>query len=129
MSAAPETPTVSDLDEAWFKRHPNRNHRVRRRIPGEPGLPDDGRRYDAGDLRRFAKPKSDALVACYLVEARKSLLDRVVELHDQFMTTMSRRARLAAEAQLRAWRRRARDGLERVLGAIETLNAAIPTKP
>ena len=35
-----------------------------------------GRRYDAGDLRRFAKPKRDALVACYLVEARKSLLDR-----------------------------------------------------
>ena len=85
-----------------------------------------GRRYDAGDLRRFAKPKRDALVACYLVEARKGLLDRVVELHDQFMTTMSRRARLAAEAQLRDWRRRARDGLERVLGAIETLNAASP---
>lgn len=34
-----------------------------------------GRRYDAGDLRRFAKPKRDALVACYLVEARKTLLD------------------------------------------------------
>jgi hypothetical protein len=61
-----------------------------------------GRRYDAGDLRRFARSKRDALVACHLVEARKSLLDRVVELHDQFMTTMSRRARLAADAQLRA---------------------------
>ena len=45
-------------------------------------------------------------------------------MNDQFMTTMSRRARLAAEAQLRDWRRRARDGLERVLGAIEALNAA-----
>ena len=33
-----------------------------------------GRRYDAGDLRRFAKPKRDALVACTLVEARKALL-------------------------------------------------------
>ena len=33
-----------------------------------------GRRYDAGDLRRFAKPKRVALVACYLVEARKTLL-------------------------------------------------------
>lgn len=50
----------------------------------------------------------------------------MVELHDQFMTGMSRRARLAADAQLRVWRRRARDGLERVLGAIETLNAASP---
>jgi len=36
-----------------------------------------GRRYDAGDLRRFAKPKRDALVACYLVEARKTLLDQI----------------------------------------------------
>jgi hypothetical protein len=37
-----------------------------------------GRNYDAGDLRRFAKPKRDALVACYLIEARKTLLDQIV---------------------------------------------------
>ena len=45
-----------------------------------------GRRYDAGDLRRFAKPKRDALVACYLVEARKTLLDQIVEMNDLFLT-------------------------------------------
>lgn len=43
-----------------------------------------GRRYDAGDLRRFAKPKRAALVACYLVEARKTLLDQIVEMNDLF---------------------------------------------
>jgi hypothetical protein len=56
-----------------------------------------GRRYDAGDLRRFAKPKRDALVACYLTGARKTLLDQIVEMHDQFVIDMNRRARHAVE--------------------------------
>jgi TnpA family transposase len=69
-----------------------------------------GRRYDAGDLRRFAKPKRDALVACYLVEARKTLLDQIVEMNDLFLTGMNRRSRNSVENQRKRLRRRARDG-------------------
>ena len=83
-----------------------------------------GRRYDAGDLRRFAKPKRDALVACYLIEARKTLLDQIVDMNDLFLTTMNRRARNSVERQRKSLRRRARDGLHRVLGAIDALIAA-----
>ena len=83
-----------------------------------------GRRYDAGDLRRFAKPKRDALVACYLVEARKTLLDQIVEMNDLFLTGMNRRARNSVERQRKSLRRRARDGLHRVLGAVDALVAA-----
>src|SRR6202051_1474181 len=83
-----------------------------------------GRRYDAGDLRRFAKPKRDALVACYLVEARKTLLDQIVEMNDLFLTGMNRRSRNSVENQRKSLRRRARDGLHRVLGAIDELVAA-----
>jgi TnpA family transposase len=83
-----------------------------------------GRRYDAGDLRRFAKPKRDALVACYLVEARKTLFDQIVEMNDQFLIGMNRRARGSVEEQRKSLRRRARDGLHRVLGAIDELVAA-----
>ena len=83
-----------------------------------------GRRYDAGDLRRFAKPKRDALVACYLVEARKTLLDQIVEMNDLFLTTMNRRARNTVETRRKSLRRRARDGLHRVLGAVDALIAA-----
>ena len=83
-----------------------------------------GRRYDAGDLRRFTVPKREALVGCYLIQARKSLLDHLVEMHDQFLTTMARRSRLAVEDRHRKLRRRARDGLHRVLGAIDALHAA-----
>src|SRR3954465_3424499 len=83
-----------------------------------------GRRYDAGDLRRFAKPKRDALVACYLVEARKTLLDQIVEMNDLFLTGMNRRSRTAVEIRRKNLRRRARDGLHRVPGAIDVLVAA-----
>jgi hypothetical protein len=83
-----------------------------------------GRRYDAGDLRRFAKPKRDALVACYLIEARKTLLDQLVEMNDQFLTGMNRRAQNTVKARTRMLRRRARTGLNRVLGAIDALAEA-----
>ena len=83
-----------------------------------------GRRYDAGDLRRFAKPKRDALVACYLVEARKTLLDQIVEMNDLFLTGMNRRARTSVEKRRKILRRRARDGLHRVLVAVDALVAA-----
>ncbi len=87
-----------------------------------------GRRYDAGDLRRFAKPKRDALVACYLVEARKTLLDQIVEMNDLFLTGMNRRSRNSVERQRKSLRRRARDGLHRVLGAVDALVAADGTQ-
>ncbi len=87
-----------------------------------------GRRYDAGDLRRFAKPKRDALVACYLVEARKTLLDQIVEMNDLFLTGMNRRSRTAVEMRRKSLRRRARDGLHRVLGVVEALVAADGTQ-
>jgi hypothetical protein len=83
-----------------------------------------GRRYDAGDLRRFAKPKRDALVACYLTETRKTLLDQIVEMNDQFLTGMNRRSRTAVELRRKSQRRRARDGLQRLLGAVDALVAA-----
>lgn len=83
-----------------------------------------GRRYDAGDLRRFAKPKRNALVACYLVETRRTLLDQVVEMNDLFLTGTNRRARNSVEKQRKTLHRRARDGLRRVLGAVDALVAA-----
>ncbi|HTT81671.1 MAG TPA: DUF4158 domain-containing protein, partial [Stellaceae bacterium] len=80
-----------------------------------------GRRYDAGDLRRFAPAKRYTLVACYLFEARKTLLDHVVEMSDLFLTALARRSRNAVEKQRKLLRRQARDGLRRVLGAVDAL--------
>jgi len=80
-----------------------------------------GGRYDAGDLRRFAPAKRYTLVTCYLIETRKILLDHIVEMNDLFLTGMARRARNAVEKQRKRLRRQARDGMHRVLGAVEAL--------
>lgn len=52
---------------------------VRRRRPG--GSRIRPARYDVDNLKRFAKPKRRALVACFLAEANKSVLDHLVEMH------------------------------------------------
>jgi hypothetical protein len=58
-----------------------------------------------------------------VVEAERSLLDHLVEMHDQYLTTMWRRARHAFEERHRQLRRRAREGVETVLLAIDILLA------
>ena len=80
-----------------------------------------GRRYDAQALKRFAAPKRHALAAAFLVEARKALLDQVVTMHDQSMTGLDRRSRLAFEDKRRRLRRRARADVETLLATVDTL--------
>lgn len=83
-----------------------------------------GRRYDAGDLRRFAKPKRDALVACYLTGARKTLLDQIVEMHDLFLIDMNRRAHHAVEKKRQALQGPADAAVDRMAGTVEALVTA-----
>jgi TnpA family transposase len=80
-----------------------------------------GRRYDAGDLRRFGAAKRYTLVVCYLVEARKILLDHIVEMNDLFLTEMARHSRNTVKKQRNHLRRQAGDGLHRMLGAVDAL--------
>ena len=83
-----------------------------------------GRRYDAQALRRFAPAKRHALVAAFLIETRRALLDQVVEMHDQYVTALARTARHAFEAKQRLLRRRARESADVLLGAVESLLGA-----
>lgn len=83
-----------------------------------------GRRYDAQALKRFAAPKRQALVAAFLVETRKTLLDQVVTMHDQYMTGLERRSRLAFEDKRRRLRRRARSGIDTLLATSSRLPGA-----
>ncbi len=81
------------------------------------------KRYDVHALKRFAPAKRHAMLACFLVETERSLLDHLVEMHDQYLTAMWRRARHAFEERQRKLRRRAKEGLETVLLAIDLLLA------
>jgi hypothetical protein len=44
------------------------------------------KRYDAWTLKRFAEPKRHAMLACFLTEAQKTVLDHLVEMHDRLLT-------------------------------------------
>jgi len=51
--------------------------------------------YDVWQIKRFESDKKYALAACFLYETRKTVLDYLVTMHSQFMTTMERKARNA----------------------------------
>jgi TnpA family transposase len=79
------------------------------------------RKYDAQALKRFAPATRYALLSCFVVETQRTLLDHLIQMHEQFLTTMCRKSRHAFEEKHRAFRRRARKGIQMLLGAVEIL--------
>lgn len=69
------------------------------------------RRYDGHALRRFPAEKRYSLLVCFLADRRESLLDDLVQAHDNHMTGLMRRARHAADAEAKRLRRAAEVGL------------------
>lgn len=84
-------------------------------------LADLAQHYDAQSLKRFALPKRYTMVACFLTEAYKTILDHLVDMNDQFLVGMCRRSRHAFEKRHREFRRRSREGLATLLEAMELL--------
>jgi hypothetical protein len=66
------------------------------------------RRYDVHTLRRLPATRRHALLLCFLVEVHKTLLDYLVAMHDQLLTTKCREARHVHEERLQTLRRRVR---------------------
>ena len=83
-------------------------------------LADQAKRYDVHTLRRFPETKRYALTACFLVEIHKTILDHLVALHDQLLTTKMREARNAFEKRYRQLRRQYRRGLAKLITTGET---------
>ena len=84
-------------------------------------LADQAKRYDVHTLRRFPETKRYALTACFLVEIHTTILDHIVALHDQLLTTKMREARNAFEKRYRQLRRQYRRGLAKLITTGETL--------
>jgi TnpA family transposase len=82
---------------------------------------DVAKRYDVYELRRFTPTKRYTLLACFLVEIQKTILDHIVALHDQLLTKKMREAHNAFEQQYRQVRRHSRRGLATLITTGETL--------
>jgi hypothetical protein len=79
------------------------------------------KRYDAWTLKRFAEPKRHAMLACFLTEAQKTVLDHLAEMHDRLLTKIWGRSQRAFEERHRELRRRAKEGLDQLVAAVEFL--------
>jgi TnpA family transposase len=79
------------------------------------------RRYDVRELRRFAPAKRHPMVACFLADANKSVLDHLVEMHHVFLTGLHRRAGHAFDKRHRELRQRSGRNLRLVLDTLEAL--------
>ena len=79
------------------------------------------RGYSAKDIKRFQDERRYALMACFLHESRKVVLDHLVEMHDKFMLNMCRDAKSAHETQYRALRKRQKAAIDAVLRATTDL--------
>jgi hypothetical protein len=82
---------------------------------------DVAKRYDARALRRFAPAKRYTLMACFLVESHKTILDHLVALHDQLLTKKMREAHHAFEQRYQRLRRQYRRGLLKLIATGNTL--------
>ena len=75
------------------------------------------KRYSAKDLKRFSEHKRYALMACFLLETRKVLLDHLVTMHDQYLIDVCRKARNSHEKKHRQLRKRQKKAVDIVLEA------------
>lgn len=77
--------------------------------------------YNAADLKRFNKQKRLSLLICFLLEARKKLLDNIIKMHDQFMIDLSRRTRNRYEKKHKQLRRKNKRAVDILLKTSDIL--------
>jgi hypothetical protein len=79
------------------------------------------KQYDVSALKRFPAAKKYALATCFLAETRKTVLDYVVAMHDQFTIDMARKSKNKHDRKLKAGRKRAKQGMALILDATEIM--------
>ena len=79
------------------------------------------KRYSAKDLKRFADHKRYALMICFLLETRKTLLDHLVTMHDQYVVEILRQTKNAHEKKHRELRKRQKRAIDVMLDTTDFL--------
>ncbi len=79
------------------------------------------KRYSSTDMKRFQEHKRYALMICFLLEARKTLLDHLIHMHDQYMVEISRETKNVYEKKHREFRKRQKKAIDVVLDTANTL--------
>jgi len=86
------------------------------------------KRYNVWQLKRFPVIKRRALVACFISETEKLLLDYLVEMHEQFLLEMIRHTKHSFEEKSKKAKRQVRHGVSILTEAVGYLLAATNNK-
>lgn len=86
-------------------------------------------RYNAYDIKRFSESKRYSMMACFLIETRKTLLDYLVKMHDQFIQEMLRESKHLHEKKHREFRKRQKSAIDVILTMTEMIFTWPDDKP
>jgi len=75
------------------------------------------KRYSAKDIKRFKDHKQYALMICFLLETRKVLLDRLVDMHDQYVMEICRQTKNNHDKKHKEFRQRQKQAIDILLHA------------
>jgi TnpA family transposase len=76
------------------------------------------KRYNVWQLKRFPVIKRRALLACFISETEKLLLDYLVEMHEQFLLEMIRHTKHSFEEKSKKAKRQVRQGVSVLTDAV-----------
>ncbi len=82
------------------------------------------KRYNVWQLKRFPAIKRRALLACFISETEKLLLDYLVEMNEQFLLEMIRHTKHSFEEKSKKAKRQVRQGVSVLTEAVGYLLAA-----
>ncbi len=77
------------------------------------------KRHDAWYLKRLPEIKRYAMVACFLVETSKTVLDHLIEMNDQHLTKLIGECRRAAQEKESHYWKLTREGQDLLVGSME----------
>jgi len=86
------------------------------------------KRYNVWQLKRFPVIKRRALLACFISETEKFLLDYLVEMHEQFLLEMIRHTKHSFEEKSKKAKRQVRQGVSILTEAVGYLLQEAKTK-
>lgn len=86
------------------------------------------KKYNVWQLKRFPVIKRRALLACFVSETEKLLLDYLVEMHEQFLLEMIRHTKHSFEEKSKKAKRQVRQGVSVLADAVGYLLAEAKTK-
>ncbi len=86
------------------------------------------KRYNVWQLKRFSVNKRRALLACFVCETEKLLLDYLVEMHEQFLLEMIRHTKHSFEEKSKKAKRQVRQGVSVLTEAVRYLLAETKNK-